>query len=405
MNTQSHTVESCLMLLSDNSLLMKEQDKNLISSLAQQIDRRTGLTDRQLRLARKKLDEYRTELEQYDVDVDSAKQRTSLDVRYIDRSRWIRLEQSEDGVSILVRFVYQRNLIRRMEDLARLIPQDQRTYDPETKTHSIDYSESNLYEIVHTFRDCGFDIDPEVMLLYQELCDLDPETVVPGVYDKQLKNLPPAGQQLIEQELGEVDEHSLALYRDRSIRYGLHYFDSKDLNDSLENYSYLAGRIANRSSASVVIENTRFSMDTLVLALEELNRLPLLIVLPAQLPESLVEIHKSLKNIVAPEETAVMFRLDNEENSDVNQWIRDNNLNNPLDSHKKIVYTIDARIPKPILNSEWEPQAVLSFSHSSLLVSVKKILNFYSDSDLIIYYEDSEGSIVSQNSVKMERIE
>jgi len=131
----------------------------------------------------------------------------------------------------------------------------------------------------------------------------------------------------------------------------------------------------------------------------------LLIVLPSQLPDALVEIHKSLKNIVAPEETAVMFRLDNKENSDVNEWIRDNNLNNPLDSHKKIVYTIDARVPKPILNSEWEPQAVLSFSHSSLLVSVKKILNFYSDRDLIIYYEDSKGSIVSQNSVKMERIE
>jgi len=243
------------------------------------------------------------------------------------------------------------------------------------------------------------------MRLYQELCDLNPETVVPGVYHKQLKNLPNAGRQFIEQELGKIDEQSLALYKDRSIRYGLHYFDSQDLYNSLENYSYLAARIANRSTASVVIENSRFGIDALVLALEELNRLPLLIVLPAQLPESLVEIHNSLKNLIAPEDTAVMFRLDNAENHDVNEWIRDNHLDNPLDSNKKIVYTVDSRVPKPILNSEWEPRAVLSFSHSSLLVSVKKILNFYSDSDLIIYYEDSQGSIISQDSVKMERIE
>lgn len=405
MNDISHTVETCLLILSSDTVNLAKKDENLIKSLARQIDNNVGLTDRQLRLARKKIDEYQDQLMLWHVDTEQAKQNTLLDIRYIDRSRWIRLEESDDGVSILIRFVYQRNLIRRMEDLARLIPREQRTYDPETKTHSIDYSESNLYEIVNAFKDCGFDINHEVMQLYQELCELDPETVVPGVYHKLLKNLPDTGRQYIQQELGEIDEHSLTLYKDRSIRYGLHYFDSQDLYNSLENYSYLAARIANRSTASVVIENSRFGIDALVLALEELHRLPLLIVLPAQLPESLVEIHNSLKNLIAPEDTAVMFRLDNAENHDVNEWIRDNGINNPLDVHKKIVYTVDSRVPKPILNSEWEPRAVLSFSHSSLLVSVKKILNFYSHSDLIIYYEDSQGSIISQDSVKMERIE
>jgi len=134
MNDISHTVETCLLILSGDTVNLAKKDENLITSLAGQIDKNIGLTDRQLRLARKKIDEYQDQLVLWHVDTEQAKQNTLLAIRYLDRSRWIRLEESEDGVSILIRFVYQRNLIRRMEDLARLIPREQRTYDPETMT-------------------------------------------------------------------------------------------------------------------------------------------------------------------------------------------------------------------------------------------------------------------------------
>ena len=399
------TVESCLLLLSHVAEL-KQHDKKLISSLSRQIENEVGLTDRQLRLARKKLDEYRKELEPYTVDVDLAKQHTQLDIRYIDRSRWISLEQSEEGVSILVRFAYQKNLIRRMEKLLQLIPQESRTYDPVTKTHRLDYSESNLYEIVKTFSECEFDIDVEVMTLYQELCNLDPKTVVPGVYNKQLKNLPAAGQQLIEQELGGIDDYSLALYRDRSIRYGLHYFESKELWRSLSRYSYLAQKIATRSLPNLVLEDSTFPIENILLALEELKRLPVLVVIPSQTPEAVVEIHKRIRNIIPRQDVSVMFRLNNDKaGAYFNSWIKEQGLNNSIDKHKKILYTLDNRIPKPILLSEWQPRSVISLAQNTLLVSARKILNFYADQDLIVHLENANGNVIERGYFNMERIE
>jgi hypothetical protein len=141
-----------------------------------------------------------------------------------------------------------------------------------------------------------------------------------------------------------------------------------------------------------------------VLALEELNRLPLLIVVPSQSPEDIVNIHKSLKNIIPEEQTTVMFRLDNTDaGAPVNAWIKENRLNNYLDSSIKIVYTIDNKVPKPILRSGWQPRAILSVAESWVLVSMRRILNYYADQDLIIHYEHADGNIITKH-FEVERI-
>jgi len=226
------------------------------------------------------------------------------------------------------------------------------------------------------------------------------------VYEGKLKNLPDKGRAMLEEEIGTPSQDTLALYKDRSLKYGLHWFDQDDLWGSIKKYSYLAGKIANRSVPSVVIEDTVFPVENIVLALEELERLPLLVVIPSQTPEAVVEMHKNIRNIIAPEDTAVMFRLDNDAHgAPVNEWIKENGLNSPLDSSKKIVYTIDNRIPKPILRSEWQPRAVLSLAQSSMLVSTRKILNYYADQDLIVHLENANGDIIKRGYFEMERIE
>ena len=42
-----------------------------------------------------------------------------------------------------------------------------------------------------------------------------------------------------------------------------------------------------------------------------------------------------------------------------NDYIKDNRLNNSLAKSTKIVYITSKKIPKPLLTSEWEPEAVL----------------------------------------------
>jgi hypothetical protein len=398
------TVESCLVRLASDDVQLKSHDEKLIHSLANQVDLGTGLTDRQLRLARKKLDEYRDQLESFDIDVDLAKQNLLLDIRYIDRSRWIRFDVSNEGVKIAVRFLYAKKLINEIERVKKRVSWS--TYDAENKTWFFEYTESNLYEVVNAFNRFDFEIDNKVWQIYAQICELNPASVMPGVYKGELKNLPEKGQTMIKEEIGEPSQDTLALYKDRSLKYGLHWFDQDDLWTSIQKYSYLAGKIANRSVPSVVIEDSVFPIENIVLALEELERLPLLVVIPSQTPEAVVEMHKSMRNIIAPEDTAVMFRLDNDAHgAPVNEWIKENGLNSPLDSSKKIVYTIDNRIPKPILRSEWQPRAVLSLAQSSMLVSTRKILNYYADQDLIVHLENANGDIIKRGYFEMERIE
>jgi len=401
-----NSLENCLVFLNEN-VELKKQDKYLIRSLAKQVLMDVGLTDKQVNLARKKLDEYRSDLDRSDIDTQYAKQNIDLPIRYLDRSRWIRFENSDEGIKICVRFLYAKKLINALENVKKYIPTDQADYNAESKTWRFDYSESNLYEIVKAFEKYNFEIHQDVRQLYEQLCELNPNDVVPGVYEGTIKNIPNNAVQFLKQEIGEVDrDHNLVLYKDRSIKYGLHYFDSDMLANSLDHYSYLAGKIANRTVPNISIDNSVFSIESIVLALEELHRLPLLIVIPSQQPEVIVDIHKSLKNIILPQDTSVMFRLDNtQEGRPLNDWIKDMDLNNPLDETTKIVYTLDNRIPKPVLNSQWHPGTILSVAQSSILVSTKRILNYYADRDLIVHFENSNGEIIRSGYFEMERIE
>ena len=401
-----NSLENCLVFLNEN-IELKKQDKYLIRSLAKQVLMDVGLTDKQVNLARKKLDEYQSDLDRFDIDTQHAKQNIDLPIRYLDRSRWIRFENSDEGIKICVRFLYAKKLINALENVKKYIPTDQADYDAESKTWRFDYSESNLYEIVKAFEKYNFEIHQDVRQLYEQLCELNPNDVVPGVYQGTIKNIPDNAVQFLKQEIGEVDQnHNLVLYKDRSIKYGLHYFDSDILANSLGHYSYLAGKIANRTVPNISIDNSVFSIESIVLALEELHRLPLLIVIPSQQPEIIVELHKSLKNIILPQDTSVMFRLDNtQEGRPLNDWIKDMDLNNPLDETTKIVYTLDNRIPKPVLNSVWHPGTILSVAQSSMLVSTKRILNYYADRDLIVHFENSNGEIIRSGYFEMERIE
>ena len=404
MTNKSHNVENCLVLLSENALRIDSRDKNLIGSLAVQVLKNIGLTDRQLGLAKKKIDEYAVLLKELGVDAEQAKQKVVLPVRELDRSRWIKFDTSDDILKITVRFLFAKKLISAIEELKQHISKDQRTYDAESKTWTFDYTESNLYNIVNIFKPYDFELDPAVLNIYNQLCGLNAEDVVPGVYNGKVKNLPDAAVKMLQDELGELDSDNLILYKDRSIRYGLHFFDQDSLNASTGKVSELATKIANRLMPSIAIEHSRVAIENIVLALEELNRLPLLIVVPSQTPEDIVNIHKSLKNIIPEEQTTVMFRLDNTDaGAPVNAWIKENRLNNYLDSSIKIVYTIDNKVPKPILRSGWQPRAILSVAESWVLVSMRRILNYYADQDLIIHYEHADGNIITKH-FEVERI-
>jgi hypothetical protein len=214
------------------------------------------------------------------------------------------------------------------------------------------------------------------------------ENYIPGIYNFKLKNLDKRSVDYMISSVGEPTKDNLAIYVDRKEQYGLRHFDQTDVEASLSSVTHLAKKIALRTKFQVFISNKKYNVNQLVEAILDLYRFPLLVILPTgnQLTQ-LHKIHNSFNGVIQPELSSVVFRMDNnDEGKEFNNYIKQNNLNNIVDSKTKIVYTDTTKLPKPLIKLNWRPSAVL------LLDSFRpngKVLNFIESSDLIIHYDET----------------
>ena len=82
-----------------------------------------------------------------------------------------------------------------------------------------------------------------------------------------------------------------------------------------------------------------------------------------------------------------MFRLDNKDDKEFNEYIKDYNLNNSLDKDTEVVYiSSNKKYPKPLFNSDWKAQSVL------YLESLRNTrLDGYFDGDLVLHFDEIES--------------
>jgi len=126
-----------------------------------------------------------------------------------------------------------------------------------------------------------------------------------------------------------------------------------------------------------------------MLSLESLNRLPVIIVLPSSdAHDVLVELHQQIRNIIPSEDVCTMFRMDNtnQDGSFINEYIRKEKINNKLAKNIKVVYTLENKVPKPLINADFDPMSIIVYSSHSSVYSIRKILGCFEDKDLIVHY-------------------
>lgn len=362
-------------------------DYSLIHSLGKQVFRNIGFTDRQFELAKRKVDNY-SEYFSFLDDLEDIKNRHSIPLRYIDRTRYISIETKDNDVKIAVRFSFQKKLIASIETIKMKISKTS-DYDKENKIHYFDYSERNLFEIIEALKDKDFKISDLANSIYNKIKNFKEEDFVPGVYELNLKNLNPKAVKILQEEFGNPSLENLILYKDRSIQYGFGRIDNLSNFDK----NSLEYKISNRKHPMILINSDQIRFDQLFLSLEYLKRFPILVLLPADsCYDSLVEINYCLKNLTNPKNSSVVFRLDNQgEGIQFNEYVRNQNLNNKVDKNTKIVYTTDNKIPKPILSSGWSPKTILVYGEDKI-INTKKVLDFYTNQDLIIFYSKETSS-------------
>ena len=396
------TVEDCIEILAgmqkhEGEFNLERSDHNLITSLARQTHKGIAYTDRQYQLALQKVQSYKDQFKENGYDVELAVESLRLPIRQLDRSRWVKVtdypgnnvHRAEDkGPWIAVRFVFQKKLISEIEHIRKTLGDS--IYDKVEKTHYFPLNERNAYEIISTFNESkGFEVEEELKEYYEKLKDMqeNKEQHIPGIYKFRLKNLHEKNLNYALSSIGEPSLENLHQFYDQRDRYGLSYFDAEDITTSIRNLTTLSKKIVQRNSNQVLVNNKQYTVENLAEAVLELYRFPLLIILNEKTCyDELVKYHSAFNGIISEDNCSVMFRLDNADGAEFNQYIRRHNLNGLVDKNTKIVYISSNKIPKPLLKSEWQPIAVIT-NHSGRS-GASKVDTYIESMDLVIHYDD-----------------
>ena len=393
------TIEDCIEALAGThehivcSKEIESSDKGLIYSLARQTVNGTAYTDRQHELAISKATHYKSILEEVDIDVTTSVTQLRMPLRSIDRSRWIKLKNIEQSLMtfnkpeeqyIAVRFSFQKKLISALEN----INSKPIHYDKINKTHYFEYNERTLHNVVSALTNKGFEIQPELQERYEilEMMNNNKKNYVPGIYSLKLKNLHAKAIDYAISTIGSPDVDNLAMYKDRDQLLGITHFDEDDLNNSIRKLTTLSQKIVKRTSSNILINSDEHVFDRVAESILELNRYPLLVVLNDETElENLQKVHQSFRNIFSNDDFCSLYRKENISpgNTEFNEYIKQNKLNNSLAIKSKVVYTSINKMSKVMLKSEWRPQAaILMGSRRST-----KVDQFLQELDLVIHYD------------------
>lgn len=375
-------------LSSDHTINVDSSDISLIRSIARQTFKGTALTDRQLELMRSKVILYQKELEDHGIDVDDNILQLRLPLRQIDRTKSISLVDNK----IKIRFIFNKKYIGKIQELRDSIGRSE--YNTKEKAHYYDFNEKNCYSIIKAYESCSFEIEQSLFEYYKKLEDMmeNKENYVPGIYGLKLKNIAKSAVDFMISDIGEPTIDNLALFRDRAEVYGLFHFDDKDLEKSLQNLSDLSKKLILRSNINVLVPPSKYNLKDVFASVLELNRMPLVVLINEKTAlDDIKMFHPCTSGgLVFPENVSVMFRLDNntDYNKAFNLFIKENNINRPLDNKTKIVYTKKNELPKTLLEKDWKPKTAIVIGSERL---DGKVTDYIKTCDLVIHF-DSEAS-------------
>ena len=405
-----NTAESCIEILSGvhpthdyNGADVHDSDKHLINSLTKQSFKGVAYTDRQYELVKSKISLYKDVLEKLEIDVDECINNLRLELRTIDRSKWIGVRNVNGTNYLAVRFTFNKRLISAIESLRTSGIEKEKITDTDNKINYFKLTEKNIYRIIEILKDRKFTIEDEVNIQYEKLQMMmnNKNNYLPGVYGFKLKNLNKKAVDYIISDIGEQPSpENLALYKDRETLYGIEHFDEEDLDASVKHLTTLSQRIVRRTSTQILINPESFTVDHIAESILELNRYPLLVCLDSETElDDLTTVYHSFRNIFPNDDFCVLYRKDNDspDNKYFNQYIKQNNLNNSLGNTSKIVYTKQDKLVKTLIKQDWQPKSALVFGGSRK----SKIQTYLNELDLVIYYDTDVSPFLTN---KIEKI-
>ena len=376
-------IEDCLehlagMRESSVKFTIEQTDFTIVNSIARQVFKGTALTDRQFALMQEKLVAYKAQFVEAGVEnLEDLLQRTRQPLRQIDRSKYIKCQDN----TIVIRFPFNKTDICYIHEFAGTA--EGYHHQKGTHIHYFEYNERNVLNLLNRFTKKEFVIDEELLEIYNSIKNINenPQQYLSGIGDDyNLININPILALTIQDEVGKASAESFTKLYDRRFRYGFNHFANlgKARNE-------LVHEIASRKDKTYHSKPSNQSTQDVLIALWELDRFPLLVVLdPLHAEVQLCTFANHYRDILNPEEQSVLFRLE-EKDSGFNQLVKDRKLNNWVDSTTKVVYISKSKLPKLLVKNIWKPSATFSFT-SSMDRFVDSYVSF--NCDLIVYREE-----------------
>jgi hypothetical protein len=352
------TIEDCLELLTGinavkgYSFTLENEDYNILTSVARQVFKGTALTDRQFDMLVKKLEKYTLQFEQNGIDINGIITNMILRTpfRTVDRTQTVYIE---DGL-IVAQFPFNKKLISKIQTL-----RDEATGQVTNNKNKwkFELSERNIFVVGSTLT--NFNVTQEFKELFDIISKYKYEEFVPGIYNINnslvLKNMHPDAERNIIKACGPL-QHNILKYIDRAKQFGIEHIDYELNEDTIET------KLVKRKGTQVHISDN-YSLNEVTDALDKLDRYPLVVIVDAEKLSDVFNCYAALSGTVSIDEQTVMFRVPNttDQGIEFNQWVKQTNLNNWIDTNTKVVYISDSKVPKVVVNNI-NPGCILNFS-------------------------------------------
>ena len=358
------------------------RDKKILSSLSRQLASGHFLTENQAKLLvkifKENVEHLKSVIDDKILLIESPT--WSEPFRVIEQLRKISIKKGEEH-QILVEFTYNKRLRQLMVDLNKSI--EGQVSSVSGKTYSLPLTEKNVHIVVKTLKPFNFAIEPTLLNFFQEISGIvEKQEDVFDIFKIEDEKITSA----VKSDIGELTEENLLLLNDRRFRYQYQIFP-KNPENSLKN------SIAQRPSTKIWIDSKLVGLGQLVSTLIDLKRLPVLFVFNGheakESVENLKKMAVSLEENKVDTGIGIYFRFDNSTptNKEFNNLIAQFKYNDHLSQSTNVVGISNNKLPKFMLNSDWRPSSVISFSNN---FKNNKTSLYCDDVDLIIYYNDRQ---------------
>lgn len=368
-----------------SKIQIASSDITIVHSIARQVFKGTALTDRQYNLMKEKLSNYKDQFSSLDCDFEVAIEQLRQPLRKIDRSKYIKICTSEDEILlkgidhkqkwIKIRFPFKKSIIVDIQNIAHMC--ENYVHTKGSHEHFFELTDIYIKKILDVFLNKDFEIDKQLVERYNDIQKIAENKFdyLPHFNGNKLINCDERILQNLESEITNISKQNFVKIADRHIRHG-YFVDCPKPKNLIEEIAF-RDNIVFHSDPKVI--DQKFVLTELY----HLDRFPLLVLLDEENAETqLHSVYSFFRDLIPAESQSVLFRQ--EGSTGFNEFVREKNLNNWVDSTTKIVYINTKKIPKIILSTDWKPITSFSFT-STLSRDVYAFINFYAD--LQIFHE------------------